>query len=440
MSRRRGRGRPRPLRRCRGSRSSLEERLDGDLVGSVVGARVGAAPLARLAREREQRGRSRDRARRTRASRSSSGGTGVARPLRVGERVGDRDAHVGVSEVRDRRAVAEADEAVHDRGRVDRRPRSARTGGPKRKCASISSRPLLASVAESIVIFGPIDQVGCASASSGRDRPSSSARAAPERATARREDDALRLAQEWRTGRGPSARCRRGSARPPPRARARSASSPAATRLSLLASASVTPCSSAHIVGTRPAKPTTAFSTMSGRARSSSSVGSPPVCVSGASPSIGCRRRMRRRRARAPGARRSPRSPGARSSRSRRAGRSASSPGRVPGDRPARLALQARHRRAWPARRGCPADERRAVRRCCSAKPNARCRSTPPGRRRGARRAGRACPPWPPSSAPASLTPASRFSIDSNRSPSGAATAITAPRTSDCEIVRKCAL
>ena len=36
-------------------------------------------------------------------------------------------------------------------------------------------------------------------------------------------------------------------------------------------------------------------------------------------------------------------------------------------------------------------------------------------------------PPCPPRSAPASLTPASRFSIDSNRSPMGAATASTAP-------------
>ena len=39
-------------------------------------------------------------------------------------------------------------------------------GRPKRKCASITSRPLFIIVAESIVIFGPIFQVGCASASS----------------------------------------------------------------------------------------------------------------------------------------------------------------------------------------------------------------------------------------------------------------------------------
>ena len=39
-------------------------------------------------------------------------------------------------------------------------------GRPKRKCASMTSRPLFIIVAESIVIFGPIFHVGCASASS----------------------------------------------------------------------------------------------------------------------------------------------------------------------------------------------------------------------------------------------------------------------------------
>ena len=47
-------------------------------------------------------------------------------------------------------------------------------GRPKRKCASISSSPLFASVAESTVIFRPIRQVGCRSASSGVAAASSS--------------------------------------------------------------------------------------------------------------------------------------------------------------------------------------------------------------------------------------------------------------------------
>ena len=95
------------------------------------------------------------------------------RPLRVGERVRDRHAHVRIAEMRQRGAVAEADERVHDRGRVDD-DLDPLVGRPKRKCASISSRPLLASVAESIVIFGPICQVGCASASLGLTSASSS--------------------------------------------------------------------------------------------------------------------------------------------------------------------------------------------------------------------------------------------------------------------------
>src|SRR5262249_24870668 len=40
--------------------------------------------------------------------------------FRIRERVRDRHAHVRVAEVRERRAVAEADERVHDRGRLDR--------------------------------------------------------------------------------------------------------------------------------------------------------------------------------------------------------------------------------------------------------------------------------------------------------------------------------
>ena len=48
-------------------------------------------------------------------------------------------------------------------------------GRSKRKCASITSRPLFARVAESIVIFAPMFQVGCASASAGVTSASSSA-------------------------------------------------------------------------------------------------------------------------------------------------------------------------------------------------------------------------------------------------------------------------
>ena len=48
-------------------------------------------------------------------------------------------------------------------------------GMPNRWCASITSRPLFISVAESIVILPPMSQVGCASASRGADvRPARS--------------------------------------------------------------------------------------------------------------------------------------------------------------------------------------------------------------------------------------------------------------------------
>ena len=253
----------------------------------------------------------------------SSGGTGVAARSRVGERVGDRHAHVGVAEMRDRGAVAEADEPVDDRRSGGRRPRSGRTGRPKRKCASITSRPLFASVAESIVIFGAHRPGRVRERLLGGHVGELVARAAAERAAARGQDEALGLAERARTGRAPSARCRPGSARPPPRARAASASSPAATRLSLFASASVTPCSSAHIVGAGRRS----------RRRVQHDVGLGALEQLGRV-AAGLRQRREpvdrrraaasRRRARAPGARRSPRSPGGRSSRSRRAGRSAS--------------------------------------------------------------------------------------------------------------------
>src|SRR5581483_11607551 len=68
-----------------------------------------------------------------------------------------------------------------------------------------------------------------------------------------------------------------GSRSPPPARCAAVASAPPATRLSLFASASVTPRSSAHSVARMPAKPTIALSTTSGSDASSRAVGSPPT-------------------------------------------------------------------------------------------------------------------------------------------------------------------
>ena len=213
------------------------------------------------------------------------------RPLRVGERERDRHAHVRDSRgarARRRRGSGRA------RGRPTsggRRPRSARTGGRTGSAPRSARGPCSRAWRESIVIFGPMLQVGCASASSGVTS-SSSSRVRPRNGP----PDAVRTSECDLSGARPSrhwnaAECSlsTGSSRPPPRSRAASASSPAATRLSLFASARSTPRSSAQSVRGRPAKPTTALRTTSGSARSSSSVRSPPVCVSGASPSIGVR-------------------------------------------------------------------------------------------------------------------------------------------------------
>ena len=152
-------------------------------------------------------------------------------------------------------------------------------GSPNSQWASISSSPLFASVAESTVIFGPIRQVGWASACSAVTSASSS-RVRPRNGP----PDAVRtrpatLARSRPSRHWWSAECSLSTGRssPPPRSCAATASSPAATRLSLLASASVTPCSRVHNVARTPANPTTAFRTRSGALRSSSRTASPPT-------------------------------------------------------------------------------------------------------------------------------------------------------------------
>ena len=79
-------------------------------------------------------------------------------------------------------------------------------GVPNRWWASISSRPLFISVAESIVILPPIAQVGCASASSTVTSSSSARRAPAKRPAAGGDrqplDRARRLAGEQLVKRG----------------------------------------------------------------------------------------------------------------------------------------------------------------------------------------------------------------------------------------------
>ena len=112
-------------------------------------------------------------------------------PLRIRERVLNRQPHVGHAELRDDRPVGQLDHRVHDRLRMDDDVDPIGAPTPNSQCASITSSPLFISVAESIVIFRPIRQVGCCSASVGghraRDRD---AAAAAERSARRGQDRA----------------------------------------------------------------------------------------------------------------------------------------------------------------------------------------------------------------------------------------------------------
>src|SRR5690606_8972029 len=154
-------------------------------------------------------------------------------------------------------------------------------GSPKRKWASITSRALFASVAESTVILAPISHVGWRSAWSGvtpsRASGSQSRKGPPEAVSTRR-----------RTSRSPAPRrhCRialcslsTGTSVPPPCRRASRTSGPPATRDSLLASASRLPARRAASVACRPAAPTTALITTStaGCVAASSSASSPLI-------------------------------------------------------------------------------------------------------------------------------------------------------------------
>ena len=119
----------------------------------------------RAARERdgrELRVVERQELERSRA-RSSVEAREVVRPaLGPGERVLDREDHVVDRELREpasRRSTRPASARSTAGGR---RRRSAPAGTSKSQRASISSSPLLTSVAESMVIFAPIVQVGCA--------------------------------------------------------------------------------------------------------------------------------------------------------------------------------------------------------------------------------------------------------------------------------------
>ena len=90
-------------------------------------------------------------------------------------------------------AVHELDERVHDALRDAPRRRCASYGTPNRKCASITSSALFASVALSTVILRPICHVGWRSASSSVALLELLAAPVAERPARRREDQAAHL-------------------------------------------------------------------------------------------------------------------------------------------------------------------------------------------------------------------------------------------------------
>ena len=295
-------------------------------------------------------------------------------------------------------------------------------GTPKRKCASITSRPLFASVAESIVIFGPMIQVGCASASSGVTSASSSRvrpRNGPPLAVS---DEALRLAELG------ALEERRVLAVD----RDQRASAPLLRRERELAGGD-----EALLVRERERdaaleRPHRRREPGEADDRVQHEVGLGALEQLGqVAPGLRQRREpVDRLRARRRGdelelrdARRSPRSPGARSSRSRRAGRSASS--RQGTGRPGQP-CQTR-RRPQVSSMSAPRQVLQLVDNLLRRIRTRGCRSTPPARRRAARRSGRACRRGRRAACPCPSPRMSRLSIDSNRSPSGAATAITTP-------------
>ena len=135
-------------------------------------------------------------------------------------------------------------------------PRCRRTRTPKSSCASITSRPLLTSVAELIVMTGPMFQVGWASACSGVTSVSSSRRRprnGPPLAVRISRRTSARLPERRHCA---SAECSESTGTIwSGRCTAARTSGPPATSDSLFASASVRPARSAASVGARPERP-----------------------------------------------------------------------------------------------------------------------------------------------------------------------------------------
>jgi hypothetical protein len=134
---------------------------------------------------------------------------------------------------------------------------------PKSRWASISSSPLLISVAELSVTIGPMSHVLWADAAA-TETSASSARGRPRNGP----PDAVSTSRSTSSARPPrrhwaSAECSESTGTICPGAAAAVTSAPPATSDSLLASASVAPAASAARVGPRPTAPVMPLSTVS---------------------------------------------------------------------------------------------------------------------------------------------------------------------------------
>ena len=437
------RARARPRRRCRGSRSAPSRKAaHGDLVRGVEHAGRGAARLARRPGQRQAAEGAPGRAARTSsgsAAARSSRGAGDRGAVRVGQRVGDRHPHVGQAEVGEQRAVAEAHHA-RARSTAGWTTTSMRSYGTSNsQCASITSRPLFISVAESTVIFAPIVHVGCASACSRRDRRqlarAPSPRNGPPEAVSTSDSTRPRGACRG-TARAPSARCRPagcGARRARPRrGHQRRRRRPGSPCWPARASA---PRASAASVASSPAAPTIAFSTTSAPRRATSSDRRRPRPRAP-------RRRTSRGRARRPPA--SARAIAAHAVRARRGDQRARRWSGRPGRRRDSSGWPRTISSAWtPIEPVAPSTATdftpRSVLTSIGApltslvtRPMASARSSRRCRRRAGRRSGRARRRARPAGCRCPSRPQSRLRYDSNRSPTGEAKAIASASSSAC--------
>ena len=140
----------------------------------------------------------------------------------------------------------------------------ASSGTPKSQCASTISNPLFIMVAESMLTFGPIRQVGCRNAISGvtAERSGGPSRNGPPLAVSviRERLDARSPCRHWKIALCSLSTGMIGT----PFSRARDVTSPpAATSTSFVASATGMPRAMASSVGARPESPTVATRTRS---------------------------------------------------------------------------------------------------------------------------------------------------------------------------------